>query len=431
MPQLVLFGHAAAITALAWCTRERTGRTLSCIFSAAEDGCVVGRGGWGKKGGNPTARAAGPDPPGRVPAASALHAWSVDDGRCLVTAQTGLEAPSQLAPTRGGQFLVCCSRSPTVAIFDTFSLQVGCAGSRPHAARLTRGAMQLVHVLSSAVRPDWISALCACDLLTSAGVMTDGLITLAVDGTLAVWSLAFLQGDHPEGGDTSSDVPHGPIRVSRFGDSDTPAAVDVDLRNPGAILLVWRRTWRIVAAANFAVLHQVECPSQFGWAGGCFLNRELALIWSLVRRASAATATATQPSYDAPYEGRIWPSMGFASAPLTPCRAAPLHRAYNSPLCRCDGRPAERLRLRVPPSTAAHDGAGGLCIRRVDITELVVTRPRHTARNVGKAAPARAAGSCVRVRTRQSQRSSGRRYWCTGAERKSATTDRLRCIRRA
>ncbi|XP_055913276.1 WD repeat-containing protein 7 [Eupeodes corollae] len=178
--------------------------------------------------------------------------WDLVDGKCtesikLPQVHTNIQA--YLMANTDGVRLFCNGYYPEIMVMDPFSLEV-------------------IFVLSSKVKPDWISAL---HVLRPSKRKDDVVLAITTTGTVKVWTLIGNENKYSE-----------PIYENESKEIRCLNAITLNCcaTNQRTVLIVCTKYWQIYDAGDFTVLCSVISPPRERWQGGDFISSDRVILWS-------------------------------------------------------------------------------------------------------------------------------------------------------
>eukprot|EP01137_Pigoraptor_chileana_P013305 Opistho-2@4638 len=221
-PRLLCVGHHSAVRALAEGVCDKGEGDVAVIISGSEDGT--------------------------------LCCWDARDGLCLQSTRALPGAPSSLATLSDGKHFVCAGQFSQVFLMDVDTLEV-------------------VRVIHSGARPNWVRAIALCALDDGSA---DALFSIAPDGTLKIWAVP--RPRHAVISQGREDAPLAPLRMVCL-EGAQPVALTCDPCGRSLLLVAFKSEWRLYSCQDFRVLYSARCPAKVGWSGASFLGPSHVIAW--------------------------------------------------------------------------------------------------------------------------------------------------------
>lgn len=215
-PRSMLFGHTAAITCIALGSSKVDN---SYVVSASENG--------------------------------EMCLWNISEGRCLETSKLSVTHSSMQAyhfQNTGDVRLVCNGYYPEIYIIDAVTFET-------------------IHILSSRLAPDWISACC---VIRPAKRDDDIIVAISNSGAVKVWAL---NGTEPKNKPIFEDE----SKQIRCLNAQTLTCCAYNQRT---VLIVCSKYWQIYDAGDFTLLCSESNRCGERWAGGDFISVDRVVVWS-------------------------------------------------------------------------------------------------------------------------------------------------------
>uniref|UniRef100_A0A1B0FNG5 WD repeat-containing protein 7 n=1 Tax=Glossina morsitans morsitans TaxID=37546 RepID=A0A1B0FNG5_GLOMM len=178
--------------------------------------------------------------------------WDLVDGKCTESVklpQVHTQIQSYHTANSEDARLFCIGYYPEIMVMDPFSLEV-------------------IYVLSSKVKPDWISAL---HVLRPMRRKDDVVLAITTTGTVKVWTLIGNENKHAE-----------PIYENESKEIRCLNAITMNCcsQNQRTVLVVCTKYWQIYDAGDFTVLCSVIAPARERWQGGDFITSDRVMLWT-------------------------------------------------------------------------------------------------------------------------------------------------------
>ncbi|KAH8244751.1 hypothetical protein KR038_007637 [Drosophila bunnanda] len=178
--------------------------------------------------------------------------WDLTDGKCMEAVklpQVHTQIQSYHTANSEDVRLFCIGYYAEIMVMDPFSLEV-------------------IYVLSSKVKPDWISAI---HVLRPMRRKDDVVLAITTTGTVKVWTLTGNENKHAE-----------PIYENESKEIRCLNAITMNCcaQNQRTVLLVCTKYWQIYDAGDFTVLCSVIAPARERWQGGDFITSDRVMLWT-------------------------------------------------------------------------------------------------------------------------------------------------------
>lgn len=178
--------------------------------------------------------------------------WDLTDGKCTESVklpQVHTQIQSYHTANSNDVRLFCIGYYPEIMVMDPFSLEV-------------------IYMLSSKVKPDWISAL---HVLRPMRRKDDVVLAITTTGTVKVWTLIGNENKHAE-----------PIYENESKEIRCLNAITMNCcaQNQRTVLIVCTKYWQIYDAGDFTVLCSVIAPTRERWQGGDFISSDRVMLWT-------------------------------------------------------------------------------------------------------------------------------------------------------